>query len=151
MQNVGFLTTRLIFQVHWNNPLFRTDYTDSSGMTFYLTPSIRPYDAGVMITGQTFLEIPPGQYAYSTDGGCPGHCTSSMMEGPIYIMEAFNHMHYLGELYHTIFVCLGLYVPVNNFSVLSNGMKCLAQGQNTAPQARFEPATLRSRVRRSTN
>ena len=31
------------------------------------------------------------------------------------------------------------------------GMQCLAQGVNTVSQVRFEAATLRSRVRRSTN
>ena len=90
---------KLLFQMHWNNPLFRTDYTDSSGMTFYLTPNTRPYDAGVLMTGQNFLEIPPGQNAYSTDGSCLGSCNQHLMEGPVYIMEAFNHMHYLGEQY----------------------------------------------------
>ena len=68
-------------------------------MTFYLTPNIRPYDAGVLMTGQNFLEIPPGQNAYSTDGSCLGSCNQHLMEGPVYIMEAFNHMHYLGEQY----------------------------------------------------
>ena len=92
----------LNFQMHWNNPLLRSDYKDSSGMNFYLTPNIRPYDAGVMMTGQSYLEIPPGQYSYSTDGGCPGTCTSGLMDGPVYVMEAFNHMHYLGEQYFKI-------------------------------------------------
>ena len=57
---------------------------------------------------------------------------------------------------------LSLYVPVNNFSViaglnkswvepvLSNEDERLAQGHNTAPLVRFEPATLRSRVRHCT-
>ena len=55
------------------------------------------------------------------------------------------------------FVCLRLYVAVNNFSVilgqlpgfnqyLAMGMKCLAQGHNTALRVRIEPVTLRSRA-----
>ena len=47
-------------------------------------------------------------------------------------------------------ICLRLYVPVNNFSVIlgrlpgfnqynAMGMKCLAQGHNTVPQARIKP------------
>ena len=47
-----------------------------------------------------------------------------------------------------LFVCLRLYILVNNFSVilgqlpgfnqhLAIGMKCLAQGHNTAPQVRI--------------
>ena len=48
------------------------------------------------------------------------------------------------------FVCLRLYVLVNNFSVIfgrlpgfnqysAMGMKCLAQGHNTAPRVRMNP------------
>ena len=63
---------------------------------------------------------------------------------------------------HVLFVCLFvlmLYVPVNNFSVMSGHVpvflgwacswqriKCLAQGHNTVPLVSLEPATLRSQV-----
>ena len=57
---------------------------------------------------------------------------------------------------------LRLYGQVHNVSVMSGRfpgldqnkvmqMKCLAQGHKTASLVRFEPATLRSRVRHSTN
>ena len=57
---------------------------------------------------------------------------------------------------------LRFYVPVNNFSVMSGrfyglnqylamNMTCLAQAHNSAPLVRFASATLRSRVRNSTN
>ena len=57
---------------------------------------------------------------------------------------------------------LGLYVPVNDFPVMSGRfpglnqykamkMKCLVQVHNTTPLARFDHMTLRSRVRHSTN
>ena len=59
-------------------------------------------------------------------------------------------------LFVCLFVRLRLYVPVNNFSIIRDdlgltGMKGLAQEHNTAPRVRIEPATLRSRVRRSPN
>ena len=55
-----------------------------------------------------------------------------------------------------------LYVPVNNFSVmlgrfpwlnqyLAIKTKCLAQGHNTVPLVRFEPATLQSKDMQSFN
>ena len=84
-------------QMHWNNPQIRDDYTDSSGMTFFLTPNLRTYEAGVMTVGQSYLEIPPHQTSYSTEGRCKGSCTPQIMEGPIYITSSFNHMHYLGK------------------------------------------------------
>ena len=83
--------------MHWNNPQLRADYTDSSGMSFYLTPNLRPNEAGVLMIGQSYLEIPPGQTAHSTEGRCAGSCTPYLMDGPVYITEAFNHMHYLGK------------------------------------------------------
>ena len=54
-----------------------------------------------------------------------------------------------------------LYVPVNNFSVMSGwvflggtsskrGLMCLAQGHNTVILVRLEPATRRSQVKHST-
>ena len=62
------------------------------------------------------------------------------------------------------FVCLFdliLYVPVNNFSVMSGqvflgctstkqGLLCLAQGHNAVMPVRLETATPRPRVKRST-
>ena len=54
-----------------------------------------------------------------------------------------------------------LYVPVNNFSVMSGqvslgltsttqGLMCLAQGHNPVTSVRFEPATPQSQVKHST-
>ena len=54
-----------------------------------------------------------------------------------------------------------LYVPVNNFSVMlgrvflgststKQGLMCLAQGHNTVPPVRLEPATPQSRDKHST-
>lgn len=104
--NVGFRVGTGGFRIgaiemHWNNPQLRADYTDSSGMTFYLTPNLRPNEAGVLMIGQSYLEIPPGQDAYSTEGVCKGSCTPYLMEGPVYITETFNHMHYLGAAQQT--------------------------------------------------
>ena len=112
--------------MHWNNPEIRKDYTDSSGMTFFLTPNLRTYEAGVLMLGQRYLEIPPHQTSYSTEGRCKGSCTTSIMEGPVYITDSFNHMHYLGKKVTspahdkmepiTCLKCMsGLYTRVGNF------------------------------------
>ena len=60
-----------------------------------------------------------------------------------------------------VFVCLILYVPVNNLSVTSGqvylgwtstkqGLMCLAQGHNAVTQMRLKPRALRSWVKHST-
>ncbi|KAK3590362.1 hypothetical protein CHS0354_020684 [Potamilus streckersoni] len=65
-------------------------------MTFYYTPKLRPYDAGILMIGQTYLYIPPGETAVTATGTCPGKCTRDLMVGNINITTAVNHMHYLG-------------------------------------------------------
>ena len=54
----------LISQFHRTNPELRDDYWDSSGMTFYYTPNLRPHDAGMLITGEMHLLLPPMQEKY---------------------------------------------------------------------------------------
>ncbi|KAL3870626.1 hypothetical protein ACJMK2_038674 [Sinanodonta woodiana] len=87
---------RAAFEFHWNNPALINGTTDSSGMTFYYTPKLRPNDAGVLMIGQRYLYIPPGETAVTAIGTCPGECTREMMTGSINITIAVNHMHYLG-------------------------------------------------------
>ncbi|KAL3870614.1 hypothetical protein ACJMK2_038662 [Sinanodonta woodiana] len=87
---------RAAFEFHWNNPALINGTTDSSGMTFYYTPKLRPNDAGVLMIGQTYLYIPPGETAVTAIGTCPGECTKDLMTGNINITTAVNHMHYLG-------------------------------------------------------
>ncbi|KAL3870617.1 hypothetical protein ACJMK2_038665 [Sinanodonta woodiana] len=87
---------RAAFEFHWNNPALINGTTDSSGMTFYYTPKLRPNDAGVLTIGQRYLSIPPGETAVTAIGTCSGECTRGLMSGNISIFTAFNHMHYLG-------------------------------------------------------
>ena len=39
----------------------REDYWDSSGMTIYFTPNLRPHDAGSFLMGQNHIVLPPQQ------------------------------------------------------------------------------------------
>ncbi|XP_069121902.1 DBH-like monooxygenase protein 1 [Argopecten irradians] len=85
------------FQFHWNNPLLRSDFTDSSGMTLYYTANRRLHDATTMMIGQTYIAIPPGQETYSVEATCTKDCTSRKLSDTVYITKATNHMHYLGR------------------------------------------------------
>lgn len=82
--------------MHWNNPEMRDDYEDSSTMILYLTPTLRPYDAGVLITGAEDLIIPPQETLHSVPGFCSADCLSQLMVDPIKVVGVFNHMHLLG-------------------------------------------------------
>ncbi|XP_076454722.1 uncharacterized protein LOC143289580 [Babylonia areolata] len=95
-------------QVHWNNPNRASDYTDSSGLVVHYTPTLRQYDAGVLVFGHLYLQVDPqnqevsggnssvpGLQTYSSL--CPSHCLTRMFNSTIYITSAINHMHYLGK------------------------------------------------------
>ncbi|KAL4218744.1 hypothetical protein ACF0H5_021332 [Mactra antiquata] len=101
-----------IMQVHWNNPDKVPGYIDSSGIILYLTPKLRPNNAGVLMIGQTKLDIPPLVQSVIFTGECPGSCTSKMMEGPINVSVAINHMHLLGYAQRTDIIYKNVESPV---------------------------------------
>lgn len=85
-------------QMHWNNPEMRDDYSDSSGMTLYYTPKLRPNSAVILMVGQWYLEIPPGKERHTESAVCSKEDTQRLLTGPIKIVRALNHMHYLGTI-----------------------------------------------------
>ncbi|XP_048241452.1 uncharacterized protein LOC124142783 [Haliotis rufescens] len=109
-EEAGYLIGRsgnrkMVMQFHWTNPELRSDYVDNSGMTLYYTPKLRRYNAGKILTGQLYLEIPPGAERATFESTCTGECTNKLMNGDIHITSGLSHMHYLGfneqvELYH---------------------------------------------------
>ena len=51
---------------------------DSSGIRFYVTSQLRPFDAGVMELGLEYsnkMAIPPGQISFPLTGFCIQQCT----------------------------------------------------------------------------
>lgn len=60
----------------------------------HYTPNKRIADAGVLVIGQNFFEIPPQQEEVHVTG----RCNNLALNGPINITRAINHMHYLGML-----------------------------------------------------
>ena len=73
-------------------------FSDASGMTLFLTPKLRSFNLGYLITGQEKLALEPGQQAVIRTSSCPGSCTVEDMSDIIYIKTAHVHMHYLGKL-----------------------------------------------------
>ena len=66
-------------------------------MTLYYTPKLRPNDAGILMTGQSYIEIPPGLKSYTVEGKCTSECSKVIMKDNINVFWAANHMHYLGK------------------------------------------------------
>ena len=91
------VVTLCVEQYHWTNKHHVDHWYDSSGLTLYYTPHLRPNDAGVMVIGQDFLEIPPGVNSITMSGSCSSECTQRFMHADINVMAVLNHMHYLGK------------------------------------------------------
>lgn len=89
---------RVRLEIHWNNPYLYDGLMDSSGVRiFYRSAKSAVQDLAVFATGQTMLEIPPGQSHVNFSGGCDGPCTSAFFNKPVYVLDVINHMHYLGR------------------------------------------------------
>ncbi|VDP78310.1 unnamed protein product, partial [Echinostoma caproni] len=78
----------------------RHSRVDSSGIRFYVTDQLRPYDAGVMELGLVYSArsaIPPGQSRFDLRGYCDGQCTrlSFPPEG-IVVFASQLHTHQTG-------------------------------------------------------
>lgn len=97
-QKISCYTYGFLSQMHWNNPEMRDDYSDSSGMTLYYTPKLRPNSAVILMVGQWYLEIPPGKERHTESAVCSKEDTQRLLTGPIKIARALNHMHYLGTI-----------------------------------------------------
>lgn len=85
------------FQIHWNNPLRKSDYWDSSGMTMYYTANKRKFDMNMMYLGPVYLNIPPGQPSTTMTSRCSSECTRALFSDSIFVTDSSNHMHYLGK------------------------------------------------------
>lgn len=92
------LVLRAQFTIELTFPLFCD--SDASGATIYLTPNIREQSLGIFITGQSYLELPPGRMSWIVAGECTESCTQKKLANneSIYITSAYLHMHYLGEV-----------------------------------------------------
>jgi dopamine beta-monooxygenase len=93
-----FAFKRVNLQVHYNNPRKVSTHSDSSGLRLYIQPALPGVpDMATLMTGQTLLSIPPGQEKVTHVGVCPSYCSQKMLNQPLYVMAAANHMHYLGS------------------------------------------------------
>ncbi|XP_012253301.2 MOXD1 homolog 1 [Athalia rosae] len=89
-----------MLEVHYNNPELK-EVVDSSGITLYLTPKLRPQEAGILVAGVAVSPlhmVPPRQKEYATAGYCTPHCTKKMFpDDGINIVSVVLHSHLAGK------------------------------------------------------
>lgn len=83
----------------------RNDLVDSSGLTLYYTPILRPHDLRTLVTGQWDIQIPPRYSDWMVTSDCTASRTKDLIKNDIYITSAYNYMQYLGNtpLWHATF------------------------------------------------
>ncbi|XP_029175897.1 uncharacterized protein LOC114944249 [Nylanderia fulva] len=89
-----------MLEVHYNNPSMKK-VKDSSGVRLYLTPKLRPQEAGILVAGVAVSPlhlVPPKQKEYATAGYCTPHCTNKTFpEDGINIVSVVLHSHLAGR------------------------------------------------------
>lgn len=89
----------VMLQIHYNNPSFFSNLTDSSGLRLTLTPTLRKHDVSTMRYGVNLkaLNIPGGDPSYKVTGKCTSDFTKKIMEHEITVFSFSFHMHVLGR------------------------------------------------------
>ncbi|XP_060594958.1 dopamine beta-hydroxylase-like [Ruditapes philippinarum] len=108
----------VLLEVHYNNPDKVAGMIDASGIRFYVTSSLRHYDAGIMELGLEYtnkMAIPPRQDNFSLTGYCIAECTKKGLppEG-IFIYASQLHTHLTGRRVYTKHVRNGVELPELN-------------------------------------
>lgn len=84
-------------QIHWNNPHQLEGLEDGSGLIIFYTPILRPHDAGIMVVGQYWIDLPPRKRGVVINAECSTECSNKLINSEIHITVGYNHMHYLGR------------------------------------------------------
>ncbi|XP_041369835.1 dopamine beta-hydroxylase-like [Gigantopelta aegis] len=108
----------ILLEVHYNNPRFIKGVVDSSGIRFYVSPTPRKYDAGILELGLEYtnkMALPPGQDLFKLIGYCIRECTSiALPRRGIKIFASQLHTHLTGKAVYTKHVRDGVELPELN-------------------------------------
>jgi hypothetical protein len=93
---------RVVLEVHYNNAAQRPDVRDASGVRMVVTRQLRPFDAGVLVTGDPglgFDPLPAGKAVVHRQVECCKECTASVIapNSSVTIFASFRHMHSFGR------------------------------------------------------
>ncbi|CAD5112484.1 DgyrCDS1700 [Dimorphilus gyrociliatus] len=90
-------------ETHYDNPGYRKDIVDSSGLRLWVTKDLRKYDFNIMQMGHIvtpFQVVPPHEKKFKTVGYCPEQCSSQAFEKDnleeINIFAILLHSHLKG-------------------------------------------------------
>ncbi|XP_052224126.1 dopamine beta-hydroxylase-like [Dreissena polymorpha] len=108
----------VMLEVHYNNPTAIKGKIDSSGIRFFVTPTLREHDAGIMELGLEYtnkMAIPPHETLFKLTGYCIEECTKvGLPESGIFIYASQLHTHLTGRRVYTKHVRLGQELPELN-------------------------------------
>ncbi|KAK0072196.1 hypothetical protein PV326_000313 [Microctonus aethiopoides] len=95
----------IMLEVHYNNPEYMKGVIDSSGIEFYITKTLRKYDAGVIELGLEYIDkmaIPPRQESFELSGYCVSECTGmGLPHNGIFVFGSQLHTHLTGTKVRT--------------------------------------------------
>jgi dopamine beta-monooxygenase len=89
-----------VIQMHYNNDLRVSGAVDSSGVQMHITPHLRAFDASVLLSGASEVDIviPGGRSAFEIVSDCPAFCTEqAFSEAGVFVYAYLMHMHLLGS------------------------------------------------------
>eukprot|EP00026_Physarum_polycephalum_P002597 Phypoly_transcript_02604.p1 GENE.Phypoly_transcript_02604~~Phypoly_transcript_02604.p1 ORF type:complete len:907 (+),score=72.96 Phypoly_transcript_02604:3-2723(+) len=103
--NVGFRVGKssiqnLVLQLHYYNPMFLENRTDSSGVRLTMTSNLLPIDAGYLTSGvaDSAIKIPSRTNYYEVAGVCPIGAVEQVDRTINYtVFGSGVHMHTLGQ------------------------------------------------------
>ncbi|XP_036608374.1 dopamine beta-hydroxylase [Trichosurus vulpecula] len=108
----------LRLEVHYHNPLEIKGRRDSSGLRLYYTPTLRPFDAGIMELGLVYtpvMAIPPKETDFVLTGYCTDKCTQlALPESGIHIFASQLHTHLTGRKVITVIAREGIVTEIVN-------------------------------------
>nr|XP_039261515.1 DBH-like monooxygenase protein 1 homolog [Styela clava] len=91
-------------EIHYDNVDLESGMKDTSGIRMLYTPSLRKYDAGILLTGFDVwptLFIPQGSKDYIVHGHCSAQCLEGIMKQgnreTINVFGVFLHSHTAGS------------------------------------------------------
>merc|ERR1719367_2403091 len=92
-------------ETHYDNPDYRSDFVDNSGIRIFLTRQLRQEDAGILEAGVNvdyFQEIPPNNPAFLSTGHCHPTCMSQGLGSQeITVFANMLHAHLIGSKLRT--------------------------------------------------
>jgi hypothetical protein len=93
----GFNTFTL--QIHYNNPNLVANVTDSSGVIFYYSTTLREHQAAVFTTGDPDAGLsgePVGNGLQEHSFFCPSSCSELALKQEVTVLQSALHMHKSG-------------------------------------------------------